>query len=458
MTLESLSAGWARDTRLQAFCGIAPGESAIEDVTMKHDESADRKALNLSRRQILGYGAGLVAGGMMVSRAQAQGIEMAQVEWDDKFDGGLTSTRLPSTTVPLLSEQSVHASELALQDYIALEQRGGWREVPANARLQLGQRHPNVMALRERLAASGDIDPNSGMSDTFDSYVEGAVKRFQARHGLITTGIVAEATIAAMNVPAQVRRQQLETNIVRLRTMTGTLGKRYVMVNIPAASIEAVEDNLVHSRHTAVVGKADRPSPVMSAKIVDINFNPFWTVPASIVRKDLIPKMQADPGYLTKNKIRIFDQRNGTELQPEQVNWTTDEATNYMFKQDPGDVNSLGVVRINLPNKDAVYMHDTPSKNIFGENFRFHSSGCVRVQNVRELVTWLLKDSPGDWTRQKVDAVIRSGERVDAKIASAIPVYWVYISAWGDPDGIVQFRDDIYGRDGIGPVAAIQQQ
>ncbi|GGE46405.1 amidase [Agaricicola taiwanensis] len=411
----------------------------------------------LSRRQLLGYGAGLVAAGALASKAQAQNAtQMAQVEWGSSFDGGVQVSRLPSTSVPLLSEQTVQATELALQDYIRIEQQGGWQMVPATSRLELGQRHPNVIALRQRLAVSGDFDPNAGMSDIFDSYVEAAVKRFQARHGLLVTGVVGEAMLSALNVPASTRRQQLETNLVRLRSMSGNLGQRYVVVNIPAASIEAVEDGIVHSRHIAVVGKADRPSPVMTARIIDINFNPFWTVPASIVRKDLIPKMQADPGYLTKNKIRIYTQR-GEELQPEQVNWTTDEATNYMFKQDPGDINSLGSVRINLPNKDAVYMHDTPAKNIFGENARFHSSGCVRVQNVRELVSWLLKESPGDWTRQKIDAVIRSGERIDAKIAQPVPVYWVYISAWGGADGVPQFHDDIYGRDGIGPIAQVQQ-
>jgi murein L,D-transpeptidase YcbB/YkuD len=409
----------------------------------------------LSRRQLLGYGAGLFAAGAMASQAQAQ-TQLAQVEWDAAFDGGAQVSRLPSTSVPLLTERTVQATELALQDYIRIEQAGGWPMVPAGVRLELGQRHPSVVALRQRLAVSGDIDPNSGMSDTFDSYVEAAVKRFQARHGLVVTGAVAEATLSALNVPASTRRQQLETNLVRLRSMNGNLGKRYVMVNIPAASIEAVEDGVVHSRHIAVVGKADRPSPVMTARIVDINFNPFWTVPASIVRKDLIPKMQADPGYLTKNKIRIYTQR-GEELQPQQVNWQTDEATNYMYRQDPGDINSLGSIRINLPNKDAVYMHDTPAKNIFGENARFHSSGCVRVQNVRELVAWLLKESPGNWDRQKIDAAIRTGDRIDAKIPNPVPAYWVYISAWGDADGVPQFHDDIYGRDGIGPVASIQQ-
>ena len=125
---------------------------------------------------------------------------------------------------------------------------------------------------------------------------------------------------------------------------------------------------------------------------------------------------------------------------------------NYRFKQDPGDFNSLGSIRINFPSKDGVYMHDTPLKNLFGEDMRFHSSGCVRVQNVRELVNWLLVETP-DWSRQEIDSVISSGERKDAKIARPVPLYWVYVTAWATPDGVVQFRDDIYNRDGLGPMA-----
>ena len=126
---------------------------------------------------------------------------------------------------------------------------------------------------------------------------------------------------------------------------------------------------------------------------------------------------------------------------------------NYRFKQDPGDFNSLGSMRINFPSKDGVYMHDTPSKGLFGEDMRFHSSGCVRVQNVRELVNWLLVETPG-WSRQEIDAVIKSGERKDAKVAKPVPLYWVYVTAWATPDGVTQFREDIYNRDGLGPVAA----
>ena len=146
----------------------------------------------------------------------------------------------------------------------------------------------------------------------------------------------------------------------------------------------------------------------------------------------------------------------GGELQASQINWYSEEAVNYRFKQDPGDFNSLGSIRINFPNKDGVYMHDTPLKNLFGEDLRFHSSGCVRVQNVRELVNWLLVETPG-WARPEIDHIIKAGERKDAKVARPVPLYWVYITGWATPDGVVQFRDDIYNRDGLGPVAATRR-
>ena len=185
-----------------------------------------------------------------------------------------------------------------------------------------------------------------------------------------------------------------KTNAVRLKSLTGNLGNRIVVANIPAAQIEAIENGVAVTRHTAVAGKPDRPSPDIQSKIIQINFNPFWTVPVSIIRKDLIPKMQAEPDYLTKNHIRIFDAKNN-ELPPSQIDWYSTEAVNYKFKQDAGDFNSLGSIRINFPSAFGVYMHDTPSKNLFGEDFRFASSGCMRVQNVRELVYWILAGKPG---------------------------------------------------------------
>lgn len=408
----------------------------------------------VSRRDALRLGLGAAAGAVATA-ASAQEMSLSfdsQAEWKDRFDASARVTRTSGSRTPLLSPATVQQTELAIQDYTSIVSRGGWTRVPAGERLKLGSRGERVVALRQRLAATNDLDPNLGMSPVFDSYVEGAVKRFQARHGLIPVGVVGDDTMQSLNIPAETRLRQLETNVVRIRTMAGgNIGARYVLCNIPAAEIEAVEDGQVAARYTAVVGKADRASPVLDAKIQQVNFNPYWTVPASIIRKDLIPMMQKDPQYLTKKRIRIYSQQ-GVETQPDQINWNTMEATQYMYRQDPGDDNSMGVVRINMPNKDGVYMHDTPSKNLFGENARFHSSGCVRIQNVKELVGWLAKNQAG-WDRRAIDAAIKSGERIDINLTPYVPVYWRYISGWGAQDGTVQFREDIYGMDGTGELA-----
>ncbi len=385
---------------------------------------------------------------VLKARAQETAEDDDQAEWRQSYEtSDRISVRREST--PTLSAATVTATEQAIQTYQSIVARGGWNMVPA-VELKVGVTSRAVQALRQRLIASGDLDPVVGMGQTFDSFVEAAVKRFQIRHGISATGVVNNETIAALNVPAEARLQQLETNIVRLRTFAGDLGERFVMVNIPAAEVETVENGVVYSHHAAGVGKMDRQSPIMQTKATEINFNPFWTVPASIIRKDLIPRMQADPNYLTDEKIRVFN-KEGQEVSPQSINWNSLEATNYKFRQDQGvDVNSLGSVRINIPNPYGVYMHDTPEKGIFGDDFRYVSSGCVRVQDVRDYVAWLLKDNPG-WGRDQIDQAINSGQRIDVKLEKPVNVYWVYITAWATPDGIVQFRPDIYQRDGSGP-------
>ncbi len=363
------------------------------------------------------------------------------------FDEASRTIHMPKASEPTVSSATAQTTEQAVDRYAAIVARNGWPHLPSVTALRLGDRHPSVPALRARLAASGDIDPNAAGNDIYDSYVEAGVRRFQARHGITVDGIVRAETLAALNVPAPVRLAQLKVNLTRLRALGGSLSPRYVLANIPAARIEAIENGVAVSRHTAVVGKPDRPSPEISSKIVQINFNPYWTVPPSIVQKDLIPKMQDQPDYLTKNHIRIFDGRQN-ELQPSQINWYSEDATHYSFKQDPGSLNSLGSIRINFPSAYGVYMHDTPLKNLFGEDFRFHSSGCMRVQNVRQLVAWLLEGTKG-WSLEDIDRVIKSGDRKDAQLTKPVPLHWVYVTAWSGGDGVVQFREDIYGKDGL---------
>jgi murein L,D-transpeptidase YcbB/YkuD len=406
----------------------------------------------LDRRAVLtGLGAGLVA-----TRALAQADDPLQqlIQQNQKsdlgegFDAASRTIRMPKATLPTLSPANIPTTEAAIARYEQIVTAGGWQQVPAAERLRTGARNPAVLPLRARLKAAGDLDPSAIDNDVFDSYVEAAVRRFQARHGISADGRPGALTIKALNIPAEQRLNQLRVNLTRLRAFDTKGAPRFVVCNIPAAQLEAIENGTVMSRHIAVAGKPDRPSPELNSKIVEINFNPFWTVPVSIVRKDLIPKMQAEPDYLTRYGIRILDQKNN-ELTPAQVNWFSEEAVNYRFKQDPGDKNSLGTIRINFPSAHGVYMHDTPYKNLFGEDIRFDSSGCMRIQNVRELVAWLLSETSG-WSRLEIDEVIKQGERKDAKLKPQVPLHWIYVTAWATADGIVQFRDDIYNRDGLG--------
>jgi L,D-transpeptidase YcbB len=369
-------------------------------------------------------------------------------EFGQTFDQASRTIRMPTATVPTLSPQTAEITQQAVQTYDDIVARGGWPQVPRIDELHLGMQHPSVVDLRQRLAVSGDLDPNAVGNDIYDSYVEAAVRRFQERHGLTTDGILRAATLDAMNVPAATRRDQLKINIARLKTLSTNLGPRYVVVNLPAARVEAIEHDVAVSRHTAVVGRPSRPSPDINSKIVEVNFNPFWTVPVSIIRKDLIPIMEKEPDYLSKNHIRIFDVHH-SELQPSQINWYSEDAIHYTFRQDSGDFNSLGRIRINFPSAFGVYMHDTPEKDLFGGDFRYDSSGCCRVQNVRQLVYWLL-DETKDWPPEAIDQAIESGDQVNARLAKQIPLHWVYVTAWSASNGVVQFREDIYNRDGLG--------
>ncbi len=408
--------------------------------------------IKASRRFFLS-GAGALAAAAFSGAASAQDVigEILKSDrrgnWDDTFDARATQGDKVASNLPIFSPQTVMYVEQAIGQYSGIVAQGGWPLVPATKKLKLGVIDPDVVALRKRLMVSGDLSTSAGISESFDTYVDAAVKRFQARHGLPSDGVLGQYSYAAMNIGADVRLGQLETNLVRLRTMSGDLGPRYVMVNIPAAQIEAVENDRVVLRHTAIVGKIDRQTPILNSAINEIIVNPYWNAPESIVRKDIIPLMRKDPEYLSKNSIRILGP-DGIEIDPMTIDWNTEDAAKFHLRQDPGSGNAMASVKINFPSPDGVYMHDTPQQSLFSKLMRFDSSGCVRVQNVRDLVTWLLRDTPG-WDRQRFEQTIKSGENMPVQLAEAVPVYFTYISAWSTGDGVAHFRDDVYARDGV---------
>jgi murein L,D-transpeptidase YcbB/YkuD len=260
-----------------------------------------------------------------------------------------------------------------------------------------------------------------------------------------------------MNVTAKERFKQLASSAQRLAGFNFGFGERYVVVNIPSLSVEAVENDRVAHRYVAIVGDVDHQSPEIAAKISVINLNPTWTVPVSIIKKEIIPRMQKDPGYLSRAKIRILDGSDNV-IDPKSINWNTERAAIYTLRQDSGASNSLGAIRIGMPNKLAVYMHDTPSKNLFGADYRFLSHGCVRVQGVYDLAQWLLQGSPGGplggWDKQALTDKVKEGEPEDIKVAKPVPVIWVYLTGWSNGEGPANFRDDVYGLDAVGAATA----
>ena len=368
-------------------------------------------------------------------------------------------TALSDDPNPTLLPDTFFATAKASERYAAISDAGGWPQVAGP--LRAGAKGAGVAILLRRLAAEGDLEPAKAAdnlsSAVWDEDVTAAVKHFQSRMGLRQTGIVAGATLTAMNVPAATRFKQLASSAQRLAGINFSFGERYVVVNLPSTSVEAVENGHVAHRYVAIVGGIEHQSPEISAKISVINLNPTWTVPTSIIKKEIIPKMQKDPGYLTRAKIRILDGA-GNVIDPKSVNWSTERAANYILRQDSGASNSLGAIRIGMPNKLAVYMHDTPSKGLFGADYRFLSHGCVRVQGVYDLAEWLLQGTPdeaaGAWDKQALIAKVKEGAREDIRLSKIVPVIWVYLTGWANNDGVVNFRDDVYGIDTVGEATA----
>nr|WP_314258427.1 L,D-transpeptidase family protein [uncultured Devosia sp.] len=356
------------------------------------------------------------------------------------------------TVEPILSYDTANNLQMAIAQYQPFVERGGWEQVPQETYgVTMGVARDGVVQLKRRLLSSADMPMVESVNDVMDAPTDAALRRFQARHGLQVNGQVDEATWYALNVPAETRLHQLQLNLLRVQAMAPALAERYVVVNIPAAFIETVEGGMVAKRHTAVVGRIDRQTPILKSRIHQINFNPFWNVPVSIIRRDLIKYMNENPSYLTEQKIRIYD-GSGRELQPTEINWQTEEAVNYNFRQDPGPLNSMGNVKINFHNPHAVYLHDTPTKGLFGDNARFYSSGCVRVDQVQDFVGWVLRDTSG-WGSGEIGTVFSTGERKDVDVRNPVEIHTTYISAWANRNGVVSFRDDVYEFDMAGKVS-----
>lgn len=355
--------------------------------------------------------------------------------------------------VTSLAPQSPNYSRLksALSDYRVLAARGGWPQVPGGEVLKPGMTGPRVAALRARLAQPGDPAPAAGEAMLFDATLIASVKRFQARHGLDVDGVVGAQTLAAINVSVEERIEQMELNMERRRWMADDLGEQYVFVNLADFELKVVRGGKTIYTALVVAGKPYFRTPMFSKKMTYMVVNPYWNIPPSIARRDLLPKLQRDPSAMQARNIKILANwsANAPEVDPYSVDWnrySTKRNLPFKLRQEPGPKNALGRVKFMFPNKFNVYLHDTPAKNLFNKTVRGFSYGCIRVQNPLDFAAVLLNSQP-DWSLDRLRRTVADGRRRVVKLKKPIPVHLTYLTAWVNKDGSVNFRSDVYGRD-----------
>jgi len=339
----------------------------------------------------------------------------------------------------------------ALAIYRGLLVKGEWPTVLRGSLLRKGSMSDRVAELKRRLAASGDMaaDGTDG-SNIFDAELEQSVISFQKRHGLKADGIVGPATLKALNVPLKKRIRQIELNMERLRWILGNVEQRSIVVNIANFELYVMENGKSVLSMKVVVGKPYWDTPVFTSRMTSVIINPSWNVPDSIARREILKAIRKNPDYLAKESIKILRGwgPREQEINPREIDWSrvTAENLHYRFRQEPGPLNPLGQLKFMLPNKFNVYLHDTPARALFSANVRAFSHGCTRIEKPLELAEYVLRDDPV-WTRETLLAAIEEGTEQEVRIPHPLNVHFLYLTAWVDERGTLQFRDDIYGRD-----------
>jgi murein L,D-transpeptidase YcbB/YkuD len=365
-----------------------------------------------------------------------------------------TETEVFSTQVvePMLSVGGAAEMQAAESKYAAIVSNGGWPKVPKGA-YKKGSNSKGVIELNQRLFIEGYVrqEATEGeFASIFTSATEDALMRFQRNHGLAVSGQVDGPTLQALNVSADERLSTIRANIPRIAEYSKDLGDRYIVVNVPAQQIETVEGNRVFSRHNAIVGRPARPTPVVMTAVSEIKFNPYWNAPASIVERDIIPKiMGGNTSILQKMNMKVFEGVGGPEVNPRRINWRRAVVDNYHFRQEPGGENAMATAKINFSSPFGIYLHDTPEQHLFESSGRFYSSGCVRVQKVAILLNWILNGQDG-FDPNRIANLAQSLERLDVTLVAPPQLRVAYLTAWPTSSEIVAFRGDVYGLDGTG--------
>jgi murein L,D-transpeptidase YcbB/YkuD len=333
----------------------------------------------------------------------------------------------------------------AFARYREIEKNGGWPPVPSNLRLKPGQQNEAVPLLARRLAVTGDYTGTVTENDkTYGPELQEALKRFQRRHGLEPDGAVSAATIAQLNVPVAKRVQQIALNLERWRWLPADLGDRHVLVNIPEYRLEVWDHGQVPVSMRVVVGKTGTPTPIFNDDMTHVIFAPYWNVPTDIARNETMPHMLRDPAFMQRMNMEVLD-KSGSAVDPASIDMAN--VSQYRFRQRPGSSNALGGVKFMFPNQFNVYLHDTPTESLFERASRSFSHGCVRLEQPEALAKYVLADQP-EWTPERINEAMHGAQEKTVKLTRPLPVYLGYWTARISADGILQFRDDLYGIDG----------
>ena len=345
---------------------------------------------------------------------------------------------------------------LALGDYRAMAELGGWEAISEGPTLKPEMTDPRIGQVRSRLLLWGDLSSDADLAgaggdpDFYDEALVAAVVRMQYRHGLEQDGLIGRGTLAALNVPVEDRIDQIVLNLERRRWLPDDLGRRYVFVNLADFNLKVVDGERTIHDTRVVVGLPYRRTPVFSEEISYLELNPYWHVPPSIARRDILPRLKSDPGYLAANNYTLFSDwsAGASVVDPLSVDWSavTPRGFGYKIRQEPGDNNALGRIKFMFPNRFSIYLHDTPAKSLFNRAERSFSSGCIRVMNPLGLAEVVLDGMPG-WDRARIDRIIETGAPTVVSLAEPLPVHLSYQTAWVNKDGSVHFRSDIYERD-----------
>lgn len=389
------------------------------------------------------------------------GVTVGPYHIEPAFGAPTQTNNGPSTTTtevvaeqgqaPMLSPNSASLLKAAEQRYADIVARGGFPKVP-NGTYKKGSKGKGVVALNQRLFLEGYLRPEGAQGDfagVFTSATEDSVSRYQRNLGLGVTGKVDAATLFQLNVAASERLDAIRANIPRLETYEVDLGSRYLVVNVPSQQIETVSNGRVYSRHNVIVGRPERPSPVVMTPLSTVKFNPYWNAPVSIVEQDIIPKLRSGTQVLEDLNFKVFKGVGGPEIDPSTVDWGRAIPDDYAFRQEPGPSNAMATAKIEFLSPFGIYLHDTSEPRLFKTSNRFYSSGCIRVEQMPLLVQWVL-NGQDNFGEAKIATMGETLERLDVPLQDPPQLRVAYLTAWPAAKNTVAFRHDIYQLDGSG--------